>query len=765
MNVPTYGQVLRAHLKEGFKDIGRVVLVLGDCDAFWYVPFPHDPSVDKEPGKNGRRGVAYDVAAPRRVQCSELQECHSFVDYVPPSYWLVSEDELRTGVLKSDVVGHRADLVHWRKERESNKALIAEITDSYGAYELLELGQLNALVRDLAKKGSTPHRKLRRLVRLHLFGCEHRNALLPRLARSGGRGTVKFSKTKTGRPRDAVARGKSREKGFVCSPDDRQNLLAGWRKYKKPGVSVYDSYLLTCVEFWPGSVSVKRWSKNYRLAEPLKRPTLGQFKAEARRANESAASINMGKRVHDMCQRALRGSAKDGVVAVGQAMLIDSTSEDQTPVSEVNSLIVLPSTWRTVVFDVRTGYIFGLHCGFESPSTQTSLMAIQNAATPKQEFCQRWGVELTEGEWHSRMPKRVRADNGELKSVSGIETLNQSETSLEFTRSYDATMKGELEANHRSLHAHADHKNAASTHGRQRQRGEASRDKVACRTFRMNMPFVIRAVLRHNNEVPVPELLTIEMRQDNVQPTRRAIYEWFVRKGYCASEPGDLTSLRTQCLPRLNGVIDRGRIFLFDPRHPKRRIKGLMYRNTWLNSSPVSERAAGVTPIEVMLDPNDLRHCYFVRGGELRTADLSTKDPLAEDLTLCEHLLMHDEDGSAVEEQEEQLQERDAERALDNRAVNKSATKAKKAAKDAQKASNVVLDQAGKREARRDEIEREWLIRLGLDPDLAQSGPQETHDSSDEDNDKELPGPRSFAPAQGAEAALMQKIRAMSRSK
>lgn len=756
MKTPVRGQVLRVSTEGSFRDVGRVVLVLSDAQAFWYVPFPAAPKqreVDAPPSR--RQGVAFDIGCPRRVRFQELQNSHFFVDYVPPVHWLLSEEELASGVLNSDVVGSRANLRAWFARREHHKQVIAEIVDNLDAFELLELGRLNEEVREQAKKKATSPRQVRRLLRLHLFGCDHRNALLPRLAFNGRPGQPKYSAKKAGRPRDPVARGTSTEVGYICTAEDRLKLLQGWRKYKKAGVSVMESWLLTSAQYWPGSSSEKHRSKHYLLAPRLERPSLQQFKAEAKRAKESASRINMGERVHNLSERAMRGSAKDGVSAVGQVMLIDSTSEDQTPVSEVSSLVVLPSTWRTVVFDVRTEYIFGLHCGFESPSTLTSLMAILNAASPKEEFCRRYGIELGAGEWHARMPKRVRADNGELKSISGIGTLNQAETSLEFTSSYDAAKKGELEASHKSLHARVDHKNAGSTKGRRRARGEPSRDSDACRTFRMNMPHVIRAILRHNNEEPVPKLLTLEMRQDGVQPTRRAIMEWLTAKGYVATEPADLTSLRTQCLPRLRAVIDRDGIHLFDPRHPQRRIKGLVYRSTWLTESGLCDRSRGVRTVEVMLDPNDLSHCHFVRAGQLRRVDLCSKDVEAKDLTLCEHLHMHDADRDIVEPLQQALEEADACRALENRATNSSARKAKKLEKAAAPPPSAGQSTVnGKREARRTEIRREQLLRMGIDPDATASSCQpETHERASE----------PAADSHSATESLMRQLRSASR--
>lgn len=430
----------------------------------------------------------------------------------------------------------------------------------------------------------------------------------------------------------------------------------------------------------------------------------------------------MGARVRQLTQRALTGNASDGIYAVGQLGLIDCTSEDQTPVSSIDPLQVLPSTHRTVCMDVRSEYILGMYSGFEHPSTLTSLLAILNCVIPKAEFCKRYGVTIEEGEWHSRLCKRIRADNGELKSEKGISTLSSMEVAAEFVRSYSGDMKGPVESAHKKLHRQADHLAAGSTLGMRKERGEAVREDEACRSFEQNMPFVIRAVLRHNNEEPVPDLLTVEMRRDGVKPTRRAIYEWYIAQGYVASEPTSLETLRAHCLPKLKAVIRRDGVHVFDPRDERRLIPGLVYTGKWLVSSGLGERAAKRSiACEVQLDPQDMEACYVYRNDDLNELRRKTTDPLASRLALCEYLLMTDDDATEVDKMQEGLEASDAREYASNDDLNRSAKKAKKAAQDAlMSASNTSkngkIKGHEKRKNRVEEIGRAHLHALGIGP-------------------------------------------------
>lgn len=720
------GKIIRVHAGEEFYDVGRVIYEYRDGSSFIYIPFPTIPS--DVSAQKGRR-----LLAPRVVAREEIFKLGSgnevaLVDYTEPRTWKLTDEQLMHGV---GLDKNRRNLPRWLEQREEWKALIEPITSEYGEYELLELGLLNDAIAELAKKlEAEDPRKIVQAMRRFLFGCGHPNALLPHWEKIGGKGTEKFCRVKTGRRNKRSFRPDA-EAEYVVKETDRRWMSDGWDLYKKKRVPERRAYLLMCVRYYPGSeVEADEVGRKYSIAPRSKRPTIAQFRRAARaRGRLSASHINMGERVRRLTQRVLTGHASDGIYAVGQLGLIDSTSEDQTPVSSINLLRVLPSTYRTVCMDVRCEYILGLYSGFEHPSTLTSLLAILNCVMSKVEFCKRYGVLIEEGEWHSRLFKRIRADNGELKSEKGMSTLSSMEVAAEFVRSYSGDMKGPVESTHKKLHRQADHLAAGSTLGMQKERGEVAREGEACRSFEQNMPFVIRAVLRHNNEELVPHLLTVEMRRDGVKPTRRAIYEWYIAQGYVASEPTNLETLRAHCLPKLKAVIRRDGIHVFDPRDERRLIPGLVYTGKWLVSSGLGERAAKRTiACEVQLDPQDMEACYVYRNDELHELRRKTTDPLASRLALCEYLVMTDDDGIEVDKMQEGLDAFDAQEFASNEALNRSAKKAKRAAQAAlMSASNTSKNGKTKghekRKNRVEEIERAHLHALGVRPRASEDSP------------------------------------------
>lgn len=727
------GKLIRIHCDNGHADFGRIIYDFVENDDVLFIAFPSSPekefgevnsTADAKAPKNEKRKFAY-LGMPRRLRRATIPllgggKSVSLVDFTPPAEWLLTDDQLKKEA--TSIEKNRRNLPQWLKHREQQKELIEPIIREFGEFELLELGLLQELVHARSKAlGHATTKKVRQTMLRFLLGCGHPNALLPNWGEIGGKGKEKFTKKKTGAPsrRRSIPHAAPEH---VSDEDDRRKLREGYRKHKRKRVSNHMAYLRTMEEYWPGNEAVAhRSERKYFLLPANQRPTEAAFRWAAR-SLRSASRINMGELVHRAVKRALMGSRADGVVAVGQLGVIDCTSEDQTLVSAVNCLKVLPSSHRTLVVDVKSEYILGIYCGFEHPSTLTSLLAILNCAADKVSFCAQHGVYISEGDWHSRVPKRIRADNGELKSEKGIKTMTASEVGLEFVRSYAGDMKSLVEATHLMMHRHVDHHVAGSTQGRPKERGEPDREEEACRTFEQNMKFVVEAVLYINNEQPVPHLLTVEMRKDGVQPTRRAIYEWYVDKGYVASEPTDMDTLRAHCLPKLKAVIRRDGIHVFDPRDERRLIPGLVYVGTWLAESGLCERATrGRIPCELQLDPQNISEAFVMREG-LRELRLKTTDPLVKELTLFEYLQMSDEDKRMVDAMQSDQESRDAFFHSSNQAANKSAKAVKaKALEDTGERKLARSSGYEKRKNLDEELARQHLKSLGLDDSGAPS--------------------------------------------
>jgi hypothetical protein len=721
------GLIIRCNTAESYFDVGRIVHLDRDRETVYYIPCP-----GKRSGKGSFK--SWYMPSPRKKLVAELEGLNhdeefdgqlTLVPFVEPRQWRLTDEQLKAGICQNGLVGKRAKLNKWLEEREESLRWIAPIITEYKEVgNLIEFDAYKAAVKQRAEELlHSDATRVRRALLLWMFGCGDPNALLPCRYLQGGAGQRKEFTEKPGRRQKDFDEKLKPTNGYVTSQEDRDNLSRGWDLHKKKGVSIHTAYLKTCAQFWPGSLSVKGSDgKDLYLALPDERPTETEFYNAARsRGCTGAARRNLSEHVHNLCARELRGSSKSGVMAVGQVALIDSTSEDQTPVSSTSRHIVLPSTSRTTVIDVRTEYILGIYCGFEHASTLTSLLAILSAASSKVEFCARYGVHITEDQWFQRMPKRIRGDNGELKSRLGIDTVNNVGASIEFTASYAAVLKSLVEASHHSLHARADHRAAGSTKGRRQLRGERDRKKDACRTFEQNMQFVIREILRHNNEQPVPHLLTPQMLKDNVIPTRAEIYKWYVAKGYVASAPTNIETLRVRCLPALTGVIHRDGIHIYNPVEPRELIDGLVFNSAWLRQSGLcikSSKRAEQRSVEIKLSPNELGHCYFEYGGQLHRLENQALDAGSRELALVEYLKFSEARKSAARALRAGLDEADYERIKDNDECNRAAKKSKREEAEAIAKQGGQLTPPAKQSLRENVIREKrihYLEKLGID--------------------------------------------------
>ncbi|MGJ7571091.1 hypothetical protein ACSFBX_11200 [Variovorax sp. RB2P76] len=616
---------------------------------------------------------------------------YSLAEFEPPQRARYNDEELLAGRTPDFLLRRsRARPVRWVARKTKNKEMIAPIV-AHDDFALFEAGLLDELIAQRAKQlGLKTSARVRRLTLQFLLGGRQDWALLPNWEAAGGLGTSKVCKKKTGHPNIEAARHPrdSKERaavgGYICSLVDRGKLRNGWKKFKKRGVSDKRAFALTNDEYYARSVQLvgtgKDAERKVELKHPNERPTLAEFQRHGPTEEDRAARINMGAQAFKMQHKGSYNAIRKSPVHLGVKAFIDSTSEDQTLVSEASRLKVIGTSHRTVVVAGGLGYILGVYSGLESPSTLTALMAIMNCIEDKQVFCKRHGRNIESGEWISFMPRGIFADNGELKSELGIATLVACDISLTFVRAYDPKPKQIVEHNHHKLHSEIDHDNEGSTEGRARERGEVALADEASLTHAEHMPLLIDAILWINNIEPVPHLLTMEMRRDGVKATRRAILEWMMANGYATSEPTNIEALRVRCLPKLRAVITRQGVEIFDPREGHTNlIPNLVYESAYLHESGLSDKAAKRRiPCEVHIDPCDISVVWLAGAGPLRRLDLCSPDPELCKVVLRDWLEICDDDALQLHLDREFRDNAYASRVSTQRRANKQAKNAKR---------------------------------------------------------------------------------------
>lgn len=668
------GHILRVQLPNEVKQLGRVVWVEKgrSPENFCYIEFP-----DSQELRNSKTRLRHYIKAPVNGSIETLKESVdasqiTLVMETLRSERLLTDAELST---ESNRIGlHRTTrrtTADWKAHRDKELALIAPILRKYTTDQLFGQGLLGAAAALRAKhlqkkrnkiespkepakktaktKGKKPSKarkentapvtaaRIEQALRKYFLRGAVPNALLPDYFNSGAPGTIKFCKTRTGRP--------DRQKRALAprTPSTLKLMQLGYKRHMKKARTYEDAYVETLNDFWAESITyVSATEVRVKLVPESEYPTRREFIRAARSLGNklSPEAFNLGTVGFASAYRARRGTARDGVHAIGQIGVLDATSEDYTPASTASRLLQLPTPWRTMLVDAFSEYVYGVYRGFERGGTGPGLMAVLHAESDKEEWAAGLDFELKKDQWHRLAFKLVRGDNGDLKSELGMKTLTATEMSLEITASYTPQLKS-VERSHQEFHSRSDHQLPGTTYGEIRARGQEKSESYL--QFREGWPPLIRSILFHNNVELVPHLLTLEMRRADVEPTRKGIVEYCMAEGLVASSPTNLDHLRASCMPPLFAQGHKDKIEVWDPRETKgrRKIPHMAYFGEFMNTEAWQMRP--VRDIEIRINVSELGEAYFNFNG-LHRLRLLHPDPERHLLTLADWLFISDAD-------------------------------------------------------------------------------------------------------------------------
>lgn len=643
-----------SRLKEGAsEDIGVIADVNKSAGTYTWAPYPQKSKSGRRTRHHLRPATHEDISA-LQLQIDEHQVALREQTHVGLQAMSVAEvEEIAGDANHPQSSSYQTAMQIMREQWAWIEAYVKRA--GAGIDALLNRTAVCAYARSAAEKHKVDQGRVVRALRAYLIGGMRQEALLPAWGRCGAPGRPRLPRTdsngkhttRPGRRNPAARNGSIEHLGVVSTDDVRTRLRLGWRQFKtSKKVSVEKAFALTLAKYWADRVEVTDKGRRITLLPIEQLPTLDQFRhhGPANDKKLSARRINIGEHRWDRDHRQQYGSERSRLMAAGQCASIDSTSDDQNLVLSIDRLARLPSSWNTKVRESYTGYIASFYSGFERPSTMTSLIAIAMAGESKVEFCARYGVTITDDEWLSLNFRRIRADNGEIKSEKGIDAMTASEVSMEFVKAYAAERKNGVESTHFQLQVGATHELPGSTQGQIRQRGDEDPAKDACLTHAEYMHHAIRWILYHNNVQRVEHLLTLEMRRDKVEPTRAAILKWMIANAYVVSDSPNMTQIRRLCLPRLRAKVSAKGINIFDPTSKDTRyIPNLTYNSGALRETGLTDQGLA-QDVWVHLNPNHLGKVWLLHREGLIEADLQTHDAELADLSLCEWLQIAESD-------------------------------------------------------------------------------------------------------------------------
>ncbi|TDG02681.1 transposase [Paraburkholderia guartelaensis] len=112
-------------------------------------------------------------------------------------------------------------------------------------------------------------------------------------------------------------------------------------------------------------------------------------------------------------RRRKTGHAVQHCAGPGHVFMVDATVADVYLLSTLSRMLVAGRPTVYFVIDVWSRMIVGIHVSFRPPSFEGAALALINMASPKAEFCAKYGFTITTEDWPCRhMPGRFHVDRG-----------------------------------------------------------------------------------------------------------------------------------------------------------------------------------------------------------------------------------------------------------------------------------------------------------------------------------------------------------------
>ncbi|MFT4413332.1 Mu transposase C-terminal domain-containing protein [Fredinandcohnia humi] len=471
-------------------------------------------------------------------------------------------------------------------------------------------GPLVSMVEEITGKN---RRLIYDYLKKYWFYGKSINGLLNDYFNCGSPGKPRNITKKTG-PRSADGN------DFIVTEKDKEIFKKAIKLYhEEGGMDITETHQHMC-EKWYSSGLVREQGVLVSIVKPEKSPTLKQFRTWYTKSYSKydREAKRRGKRKAEMEVRALLGNAEERATSVGALFEIDSTPADIILVAEDRKTI-LGSPTLYMVKDVYSRFIGGFNATLSHASSVEQMVAIENTATNKVEFCRRYGIEIEESDWPcAHLPRMIAGDRGELKAKMS-ENLVNINVEIANAPSFRGDLKPFIEQ-HFSL-TNKKIRALFSQYGAKPpkliERGDKDPAKNAVMTIYEFTQFMIMLILTYNKSaLPKEYIVTQEMFEDKVELTPLGIWNWNRGKKLLHVEPRDL--LRYNLLPKEDATVTRYGI----------KWKGMCYasprgiKEGWF----VEESIDGEKQIKISYDPRNISSIFIrLKDGSLDQCVLTDK--------------------------------------------------------------------------------------------------------------------------------------------
>lgn len=312
------------------------------------------------------------------------------------------------------------------------------------------------MIKEVCKRKGKGKKFIYKYLRYYWMGGKMENALLPRFRKCGGPGKTKNPNQKMGRPR--ITKDVNPEFTGIPVTEGIRKIFDEFIRTVYLKVNKRNSVRFTYIEMLKKRFSIGTEIREGReipiIPQDHMVPSIAQLRYHIRTNYTSKKRLiaREGEVSFNRDFRPLLGSETRKAAGPGQIFEVDATVADVYLVSadDTNQIIGRPVVY--IVVDVWSHMVVGIYIGFEGPSWQGVMMAIENTVVNKAEFCAEFDIKITEEEWPCHhMPQNYYADRGEMESKNADSIGKALGTKLKNAPPYRADLKGIVEQQFRTL--------------------------------------------------------------------------------------------------------------------------------------------------------------------------------------------------------------------------------------------------------------------------------------------------------------------------
>ncbi|WHH60979.1 Mu transposase C-terminal domain-containing protein [Petroclostridium sp. X23] len=386
------------------------------------------------------------------------------------------------------------------------------------------------LIKQAFEKYQTSKKYIYLYLRKYWQGGLSKNCLLPDYEHCGNKGKEKPTEgTKRGRERK---RDDNKKTGINITLKDRMEFKKAIENFyksteKRPLLHVYEKMIFS------------QYILGYKLCDgvevPILKPfdslpTFEQFVYWVKKDTDIQAIIaaREGEKGYALRHREVLGDSTVQAFGPGSRFQIDSTIASVYMVNSLDRTKVIKRAVIYVLIDVFSRLIAGLYIGLEGPSWVGAMMALENAARNKVEYCKEYGINIQQKDWPCEyLPELITADRFEFLSDNANNLIDTLGVDVEILPPYRADWKGIVECVFRRLDLGVLLWLPGAVKKKYRERGEKDYRLGAALTLKELTTVVIRCVLFYNNVHRMKWYKKNEfLISDRIKPIPLELWNW-----------------------------------------------------------------------------------------------------------------------------------------------------------------------------------------------------------------------------------------------